>query len=1022
MPEEASGGSQAQPKAHQEEVGAQQAAASRQPVSSEGLSTAEAEQLLRVHGRNELEEKHTSKLLIFLKLLVMPMPIMIWLAVLVEAAIGNWVDMFILLLIQFVNAFIAWYETTKAGDAVRALKASLRPQATARRDGVWQTLDAAALVPGDLVLLASGSHVPADCRVNEGTVDVDQSALTGESLPATIRAGEPAMMGGTIMRGEVHATVEQTGKHTFFGRTATLLQSVDSVGSLQRVLMRVVTVLLILSFLLCGIVLIFLLARGERFRDALGFIVVLLVASIPIAIEIVSTTTLALGSRQLSAQGAIVTRLTAIEEMAGMTVLCSDKTGTLTLNQMVIQADCPTFAPGQSRASVLQAAAMAAKWWEPPRDALDTMVLGAADLGALSGLRHVDFTPFDPTLKRTEANIQAAGGATFRVTKGAAHAVCSLLPADNAETVAQVNAKVEEYGRRGIRCMAVGLAEGKGPWRMLGLLTFLDPPRPDTRDTLEKALGYGVDTKMITGDNVLIARETARALGLGTRICTPEGLPSLPASGRVPRDLGVSLAPLVLASDGFAQVWPEHKYLIVEALRQAGHGVGMTGDGVNDAPALKRADVGIAVSGATDAARASADIVLTEPGLSTIVDAIIIARRIFRRIAAFLNYRIAATLQLLLFFFVAVFAFEPQRYNPQWPSYFQLPVLMLMLITLLNDGTLISIGYDRTVASPRPERWNLRQIFFMASVLGLVACLSSLLLLWACLDAPNPGSAFQRLGLPAVEYGKIITLIYLKVSISDFLTLFSSRTTGFFWSSRPGGLLLGAALFSLSLSTVLACAWPAVTVHPNIPVLGLARGEHRWGALLVWIYCLAWWVIQDALKVAAHSVLIAFNVFGVRTWDTGKGAVDGRLLGIRVDVDADGTPAAPLTQYTTAQGVHHEVEAGLTDLQQAYEQLHKDLAGARGADERRTLEQHLTAVQSMTNQINELTADGVDFLETLKQEFVADMRQLHADLMDWCQKKATSLTALSDRTQDTNQRFEKAQQETRSLGVDASAI
>ncbi|CAL5220978.1 g3087 [Coccomyxa viridis] len=878
----------------------------------------------------------------------MPMPIMIWLAVIVEAAIANWLDMIILLLIQFINASIGWYETTKAGDAVKALKASLKPQATVCRDGKWQSIDAALLVPGDLVLLGSGSHIPADCRVKEGSVDVDQSALTGESLPVTLREGDAAQMGATVVRGETHGIVEQTGKNTFFGRTATLLQSVENLGNLQKILMRVVIVLLVLSVTLCLIALIYLLTDGEDFKHALGFIVVLLVASIPIAIEIVSTTTLALGSRQLAQQGAIVTRLTAIEEMAGMTLLCSDKTGTLTLNTMVIQADCPVFSEGEDQHTVLQAAAMATKWWEPARDALDTMVLSAARMHELDGYQHTDFTPFDPSVKRTEATIRAPNGSTFKVTKGAAHAVLNLLQTNKDIIASAVNKKVEEFGQRGIRCMAVARTDADGQWHMLGLLTFLDPPRPDTRATLETALHYGVQARMITGDNVLIARETARALGMGTDIRTAEQLPQMMDDGRMPPHLGRDYGHIVLPANGFAQVFPDHKFLIVETLRQLGYSVGMTGDGVNDAPALKRADVGIAVSGATDAARASADIVLTEPGLSTIVDAIVIARRIFRRISNFLNYRIAATLQLLLFFFIAVFAFAPDHYNPKWPTFFQLPVLMLMLITLLNDGTLISIGYDNVVPNPRPDKWNLRVIFTIASVLGAVACLSSLLLLWACLDSGHPHSLFRRMHLPPIPYAKIITLIYLKVSISDFLTLFSSRTSGFFWTSPPAPLLLGAALFSLSLSTLLACVWPNSHAEHNVPVRGLSRSGYRLWPLWVWIYCLIWWLIQDTLKVLTYKLLYAFDIFQIKSGSfmgkAGHAPGTEHLLGIQVRADGVETE---LTKYTH-EGMQHEVEAGLSDLRQAYAELHEQLDGKqeqKPPEEQQRIRQHLSQVR-----------------------------------------------------------------------------
>ena len=455
------------------------------------------------------------------------------------------------------------------------------------------------------------------------------------------------------------------------------------------------------------------MSQHESFKESLSFTVILLVASVPMAIEIVVTTTLAVGSRQLAAHGAIVVRLAAIEDLAGMTILCSDKTGTLTLNKMVIQEHTPTYVEGETQATILLSAAMAAKWHEPPRDALDTLVLGSANLAALADVTQTEYVPFDPTTKRTEGTIRMPNGDTFKVTKGAPHILCRLL--NDPDLVHRVEEDVHRLGERGIRCLAVGKTDKSGNWKMLGLLTFLDPPRPDTKDTVHRAQSYGVEVKMITGDHLLIARETARALEMGDNIQDASRLPSLGPGGAVPPDLQEKFGHIIRPSNGFAQVFPEHKFLIVEALRQMGFKTGMTGDGVNDAPALKRADVGVAVQGATDAARAAADIVLTEPGLSTIVVGIITARQIFARMKSFIIYRIAATLQLLCFFFIAVFALQPVKFVPvplpdtwhdeTWPNFFKLPVILLMLITLLNDGTLISVGYDNVLPSPRPEKW-----------------------------------------------------------------------------------------------------------------------------------------------------------------------------------------------------------------------------------------------------------------------------------------------------------------------------
>eukprot|EP01116_Phalansterium_solitarium_P007560 TRINITY_DN202_c0_g3_i1.p1 TRINITY_DN202_c0_g3~~TRINITY_DN202_c0_g3_i1.p1 ORF type:complete len:952 (+),score=338.15 TRINITY_DN202_c0_g3_i1:184-3039(+) len=852
-------------------------------VPSKGLTSAEAAQLLIEYGKNELEEKATPKWKMFLQQFYGPMPIMIWIAIAIEAGIQNFPDMGVLLGIQFINATIGFYESAKAGDAVAALKASLKPTATCKRDGTWKVMDASTLVPGDLVQLNAGGAVPADCIVNEGRIEVDQAALTGESLPVTMIKGDSAKMGSNVTRGEVEATVQFTGKSTFFGRTASMLQTVNELGNLQKVLLKIMTALTIIAITLCTISLIYLcVGKKVRFVEALSFVVVLLVASIPIAIEIVTTTTLAVGARKLASMKAIVTRLVSIEEVAGMDMLCSDKTGTLTLNKMVIQEDCPCALRGENMRSVLQYAGLAAKWHEPPKDALDTMVLGSVDKVALDKYVQIDYMPFDPTVKRTEGTVRCPDGRVMKITKGAPNIILNLC-ANKEEIRADVERSILQLGKRGIRCLGVARAYLNGPdkdseiiaWELLGILTFLDPPRPDTKRTIERANEFGVAVKMITGDHVVIAIETARTLGMGTNIKETEGLPEMGADGKPPENLGANYGPQIEAADGFAHVYPEHKFLIVEALRQRGWKVGMTGDGVNDAPALKRADVGIAVSGATDAARAASDIVITAPGLSVVVEAIIIARCIFQRAKNFINYRIAATLQLLLFFFVTVFAFPPDYYyykndvtsnlpnDEPWPVFFQLPVLLLMLITLLNDGTLITIGYDNVHPSKGPEKWNLPLLGLVSTVLAAVACGSSLLLVWAALDSHNPWGAFHGLGLPHCSYSEVVMMIYMKVSISDFLTLFSCRTRSFFFTERPGYLLLGGAAMALSLSTILATFWP-LSVIDHIQIAGLSTRENGYKLfpLWVWCYCLIVWIIQDTLKVITYKVIYKFHFFG----------------------------------------------------------------------------------------------------------------------------------------------------------------
>jgi H+-transporting ATPase len=842
---------------------------------STGLTQLKAEILLKKYGRNELAEEKTPKWLVFLKLLTPPMPCMIWGAIIVELIIENWPDAAILFGIQMMNASISFYETTKAGDAVAALKSALgAPIATCKRDGVWKDIPVVELVPGDLVSLAHARAIPADCIVHEGEIEVDQSALTGESLPVTMQKGSNVKMGSHVVKGEVHATVVKTGKNTFFGEAAELLKGDRQSSNLDKTLIRIILVLVIVSIILCGIAFVYLIYDEDvDVREALGFTVVLMVASIPLAVEIVCTTTLALGSRQMAVFGAIVSRLSAIEDLAGLTVLCSDKTGTLTLNKMMLQPECEVFIDGEDQDSILVYAAMAARWMEPPRDALDTLVLNACNDRKLietrlndEGVQQIDYMPFDPTIKRTQGTVEypdlnGTPGKSFKTTKGAPDIIMALVDDDSIRD--DFETKLNAYSERGVRCLAIAKTDTiDGKWRMAGLLTFLDPPRPDTKDTIERAQSYGVSVKMITGDHTLIARETARVLGMGSNIQNCTALPNLDENGDCPEDLVERYGQMIADSDGFAQMFPSHKFIVIEALRRMGIRVGMTGDGVNDAPALKKSDVGIAVCGSTDTAKAAADIILTQVGLSTIVDGIIVSRQIFQRMNSFLIYRIAATLQLLTFFFVAVLTMRPQDYEPddaEWPKYFQMPVLLLMLITLLNDGTLISIGYDNVEASQYPNEWRLHIVFLISATLGFIACTSSLFLLWICLDSHREEGFLQHyLGFGAdagLSYGHITTMIYLKVSVSDFLTLFSARTGGkWFWQIKPAPILMAAGGMAISLSTILAFSWPQ-SVLDTVDIEGLGHHPRQDLVLWVWGYCLVVWFIQDATKVGMISFL-----------------------------------------------------------------------------------------------------------------------------------------------------------------------
>jgi H+-transporting ATPase len=582
---------------------------------------------------------------------------------------------------------------------VQALKDSLSPKAHVKRDGEWHELNARELVPGDLVSLALGCTVPADCQVlGPKQIYCDQAALTGESLPVKIDVGDKAKMGSNVTTGECDAVVTGTGDKTFFGKTAKLIAGVHETGHFQKVLYKITGVLMGMSLVLTGIILASLIISNVNALEALGICVVLLVASIPIAMQVVCTSTMAIGSRKLAEKKAIVTRLAAIEELAGMNMLCSDKTGTLTLGKMQMQdilvyayadasADIGLLAAGGAgagagaqslqSADILRFACLAAKWYEPPRDAIDRLVIGSAEsgeygdiFGELDDFEHIDYMPFDPKYKRTESQVRSRSDQSveYKVTKGAPQVILSMCSSCPSEQTHAISNKISELAARGIRSLGIAVCKaqvveggaaaaaaaaaapageteeggdvevGFTNWRFIGILTFLDPPRHDTKQTIERALNLGIDVKMITGDQVAIAKETCFQLGMGTNIRGTELIPDGETASSAD---AIRFEEIIVELDGFAEVFPEHKYQIVDTFRKIGYRCGMTGDGVNDAPALKRADIGIAVQGATDAARAAADIVLTQEGLSVIIDAIYISRKIFKRMKNYVTYRIA---------------------------------------------------------------------------------------------------------------------------------------------------------------------------------------------------------------------------------------------------------------------------------------------------------------------------------------------------------------------------------------------
>jgi H+-transporting ATPase len=779
--------------------------------SPDGLSEAEAQKRLTRYGPNEIKEKKTNPFLNFLTYFWGPIPWMIEAAVILSAVARHWPDFAIILLLLLANAVVGFWEERQAGNAIAALKAKLAIKARVKRDGKWITPAAREVVPGDVIGVRLGDIVPADARLLEGDpVEVDQSALTGESLPVTRKPGEPVFSGSIIGQGEIDAMVYATGASTYFGKTAQLVQEAHTVSHFQRAVLKIGNYLILLAVVLVAVIIGVALFRGDPVLTTLQFALVLTVAAIPVAMPTVLSVTMAVGARLLARKEAIVTRLAAIEELAGVDVLCSDKTGTLTQNKLTLGD--PFTVSGVPAQQVVLDAALASR--ADDKDAIDLAVLGGLkDDQASKGYRVVHFQPFDPVHKRTEATVEGTDGKTFKVTKGASQVILALS-ANAAQVKPAVEKAVDEFAARGFRSLGVARAEADGPWQFVGVLPLFDPPRDQAIETIATARQMGIDVKMVTGDALAIARETARQLGLGTSILDASGF-----GDTKPHETG-QLAESIERADGFAQVFPEHKFHIVDVLQQRGHIVGMTGDGVNDAPALKKADCGIAVSGATDAARAAASIVLMTPGLSVIIDAIKESRKIFQRMNSYAIYRIAETLRVLLFMTLAILIF----------NFYPLTAVMIVMLALLNDGAILSIAYDNVHYKDKPEAWDMRLVLGVATVLGVI----------------GPVAAFGLFYLAERVYhldrAQTQTLMYLMLSVAGHLTIFLTRTRGPFWSIRPAPVLLLAVLGTQLVATLIA-------------VYGLFMTPLGWGwALFVWGYALAWFLVNDRVKLLAYRV------------------------------------------------------------------------------------------------------------------------------------------------------------------------
>ncbi len=804
--------------------------------ASKGLDAAEAAKRLDRYGPNALPEKHVGYAEKILKYFIGPIAFMIEAAALVSAFLGRWGDFAIIFGLLVFNAALELWQDMKASNALAALKKSLAAQATVLRDGTFSAVDAATLVPGDIVKIRLGGIVPADLRLVSGDyASIDQAALTGESLPVTKKVGDEAYSGSVVKQGEMQGVVIATGANTFFGRTAKLVAGAGAISHAQRAMFQIGNFLIAVAVVLALIMVAVQVYRDivitdnwgiDDALDILQFVLILLVASIPVAMPAVFSITMALGALALSKQKAIVSRLASIEEMAGVDILCSDKTGTLTKNELTL-GDPILFSASDPK-NVVLAAALASE--AENADVIDMAVLSALeDRKDLDAYKVTNFVPFDPVSKRTEATVTDPDGKTVMVAKGAPQAIVALAKA--RKTVAdKVDKEVADLGSRGYRALGVARSEDGGKrWNLLGILPMFDPPRDDSKDTIDRVEAKGVAVKMITGDDTAIARETARQLGLGTQI--------VPAADAFPKDMDPdnvpeSVADAIVKADGFARVFPEHKYAIVKALQRRGHLVAMTGDGVNDAPALKQADCGTAVSGATDAARGAAALILTAPGLSVIDNAIDEARRIFGRITSYTIYRVALTMDIM---FLVVLSTIFLEFQP-------LTAVMIVIMSLLDDLPIMTIAYDNTAVVKRPIRWRMPRLLSVSAVLGFASIVQSFGLLLIGMTVLDNEAARSYFGIHNQSH--LQTVMFLQLVAGGHLLLLVTRTQDWFFKPPYPARPLALAIIMTQAVAVLMCGFGWIV--PQI----------SWTAIVwIWVYLLIWLGILGLVRIATEHAI-----------------------------------------------------------------------------------------------------------------------------------------------------------------------
>ncbi len=850
-----------------------------------GLTSKEVEERIKKFGYNEINEKEETWYQRLFKKFWGPIPWMIEIAAILSAIAHRWEDLAVILFMLFVNAFVDFYQESKALNAIAVLKKKLARKALVLRNGEWKSIDAREIVPDDIIKVKIGDVVPADCKLIGGGdfLQVDQSALTGESLPVNKQAGETLYANAIVKQGEMIAKVTATALNTYFGKTVGLVAKAEKEesGHFQKMVIKVGDFLIFMTIFLIAIIIWHGIARNEPLLDLLIFSLILTISAIPVAMPAVLTVTMALGARVLASKEAIVTKLSAIEEAAGMDILCSDKTGTLTQNKMSLAE--PYLVNNFDKNKLMLFAAFASK--KENEDPLEKPIFDYIQEHNLTKelikAKMKKFIPFDPIHKKTEGIYE-----DYIYTKGAPQVIIELCNANEFDKK-EAYKQVEAFAQKGFRTIGVAYKKCEEDlYHFVGLIPLFDPPRVDSKEAIAEAKAKGVEVKMVTGDNIAVAKYIAGILDIGQDI---EDIKDLKGQNtqeyiflseiisrailktiqkeidkdtlnkevedivnNVQKELSLKPLPagsvkqheseivqIIEKSNGFAQVFPEDKYFIVDKLQKANHIVGMTGDGVNDAPALKKADCGIAVSGATDAARAAADIVLMAPGLRVIVDAVEQARIVFERMKSYVIYRIAETVRILIFMTLSIVVF----------NFYPITAIMIILLALLNDIPIMTIAYDNTKVESKPVRWDMKSVFVLSTWLGVAGVFSSFLIFYITMVylKSHPDTAMFLPKVPSWVnikddksfLGFVQTLFFVKLIIAGHYTIFNTRIADWFFKKPyPSWPLVTASLLTAIAGTLI-----------GIYSFGLIpRINWQW-ALFLWGYVTVWFIFNDVVKM-----------------------------------------------------------------------------------------------------------------------------------------------------------------------------